>query len=144
MTVPADRLTAVDIYRYLDWLGEAFEAGDQLVEIVVQGRLRVVRQRDFQLRRLELVLQHLNASHHQQAMALVAELKRALVADGVPWREILRRLHRVVHDWEAARPKYVCDFQYAGFRCAIAFRTELQRAAHRSVVHDIHEEQEAA
>lgn len=137
MSVPAERLTAIDIHRYLDWLVEAFDAGDQLLEVEERDRatgrlrLRVVFQIDRQLDRLERVLAHISEPHYSQAEKLVAELKRAR------WSEEARaalpqtfvRLRMVIADWDRNRPRLACG-------CGLAFRSERQLAEHLALIHE--------
>lgn len=111
MTVPAQRLTAHDIYRYLGYLAEAFGAGDELIEVEERDRetgrlrLRPVFQIDRQLDRLERVLAHFSEPHYSQAMEVVAELKRARCSDSrrAELPSTFVRLRMVVADWDRQR-----------------------------------------
>lgn len=104
MTVPAQRLTAVDLYHYLDWLKEAFAAGDELIEVEEfadgRRRLRVVWQIDRQLVRLERVLAHVSDPHYSQAMELVSELKRQRLVSHPDTDRIFVRFGAVIADWD--------------------------------------------
>jgi hypothetical protein len=113
VTVPAQRLTAHDVYRYLGYLADAFAAGDELIEVEERDpgtgrlRLRVVFQIDRQLARLERVLAHFQEPYHSQAMGLVSELKQARMSEsrrtGLP--SVFVRLRMVVADWDRQRRK---------------------------------------
>lgn len=111
MTVPAERLTAHDIYRYLGYLAEAFAAGDAMLEVEERDRetgrmrLRVVFQIDRQLARLERVFAHFKEPHYGQAMEIVAELKRARSSERLRAElpATFVRLRMVVADWDRQR-----------------------------------------
>lgn len=111
MTVPAQRLTAVDLYHFLDWLKEAFAAGDQLREIEEfhdgRRRLRVVFEIDHQLERLQRVLAHVSEPHYSQAMNLVDELKRARLRANPDTAAIFVRFGAVIADWDRSRLRIV-------------------------------------
>lgn len=141
MSVPAERLTARDLYHYVDWLREAFEAGDQVLEVEARDpvsgrpRLRLVFQRDRQLARLERVLAHAAEPFRSEALELVEELKRARLAEGVPV-DALARLRSLVSAWDRGRPLLRCGFEYAGgHRCTVSFRSATRLAEHRRLVH---------
>lgn len=68
MTVPSQRLTAVDVYHYLDWLEEALKRPGDLMEVERAGRLRLVFTLDYQFKRLEQVLAHMPDPRHSDAM----------------------------------------------------------------------------
>ena len=111
MTVPAQRLTAHDIYRYLGYLADEFAAGDRLIEIEERDResgrlrLRVVFAIDRQLARLERVIAHFSEPHYSQATEVVAELKRARTSERLRAElpATFVRLRMVVADWDRQR-----------------------------------------
>lgn len=142
MSVPGERLTAPDLYHYVDWLREAFEAGDQLLEWeewdrrTGRRRLRVVYQRDRQLARLERVLAHVGEPHRSLMLELVEELKQVRLSRQVPV-ETLARLRALVSEWDRGRPLLSCGFAYPdGGTCTIAYRSRTRLAEHRRLVHD--------
>jgi hypothetical protein len=103
MTVPADRLTASDFYRYIDRVEEAFREGDDLVEVVRSGRLRLVSTVDLRIKRLVEVVVHVRDPHHVEAMELVDELKRARISRSVDLPKVFGELRLVISSWDAAR-----------------------------------------
>lgn len=133
MTVPSERLTAADIYHFIDWTREAFAAGDNLVEVEVwedgRPRLRLRSTLDFQIRRLEGVIAHMSDPHHTQAVELVAKLKRARISTGVDVANVLADLRTVVAYWDQSRPRLQCD-------CGVTFRSSRQLDEHRRLIHD--------
>jgi hypothetical protein len=103
MTVPADRLTASDFYRYIDRVEEAFREGDDLVEVVRGGRLRLASTVDLRIKQLVDVVVHLRDPHYVQAMALVDELKRARISRSVDLAKVFGELRLVISTWDATR-----------------------------------------
>jgi hypothetical protein len=103
MTVPANRLTASDFYRYIDRVEEAFREGDDLVEVVRSGRLRLVSTVDLRIKQLVAVVIHLRDPHYVEAMDLVEELKRARISRSVDLPKVFGELRLVVSAWDAAR-----------------------------------------
>lgn len=145
MSVPAERLATSDLYHYLDWLREAFEAGDELLEVEewdpVSGRLRlrVAFQRDRQLDRLERTLAHVGEPYRSRMLELLAELKRARLREGVPV-DALARLRSLVSEWERGRPRLRCGFEYpSGHVCGVAYRSGTRLTDHRRLVHGLEE-----
>jgi hypothetical protein len=103
MTVAADRLTASDLYRYIDRVEEAFREGDDLVEVVRGGRLRLASTVDLRIKQLVDVVVHLRDPHYVQAMALVDELKRARISRSVDLAKVFGELRLVISTWDATR-----------------------------------------
>lgn len=133
MTVPAERLTAVDVYHFIDWTREAFAKGDDLYEVEIwedgQRRLRLRSTLDFHIRRLEAVIAHMSDPHYAKAAELVARLKRARISESVDVANVLADLRTVVAYWDQSRPRLECG-------CGLTFRSERQLAEHLALIHE--------
>ena len=90
----AERLTAADIYDRIERLERVFAQGDDLMEVVRDGRLRLVSTVDLRLTQLIAAVIHVRDPHHSDAMELVDELKRARISRGVDLSEGLRKAPR--------------------------------------------------
>jgi hypothetical protein len=103
VTVPAQRLTASDLYRSIDLVEETFRAGDDEVEVVRNGRLRLVSTVDFRIKQLVAVVVHMREPHHAEAMELIGELRRARISRSVDLPGVFADLRSVISAWDAAR-----------------------------------------
>jgi hypothetical protein len=103
MTTPAHRLTAADLDDYIDRAEKAFADGDDLVEVVRNGRLRLVSTLDDRIQRLAGVIVHMRDPHYSEAMKLVDELKRARISRSVDLPEVFAELRLVISTWDATR-----------------------------------------
>jgi hypothetical protein len=103
MTVAAARLTASDLYRCIDLVEEAFGAGVDEVEVVRDGRLRLVSTVDLRIKQLGAVVAHLGDAHYAEAVKLVDELKRARISRSVDLVEVFGKLRVVIAAWDAVR-----------------------------------------
>ncbi len=99
----AERLTAADIYDRIERLERVFAQGDDLMEVVRDGRLRLVSTVDLRLTQLIAVVIHVRDPHHSDAMELVDELKRARISRGVDLSEVFGKLRGVISAWDADR-----------------------------------------
>lgn len=106
MSVPAQRLTAVDVYHYIDWTREAFAAGDDFYEVETfdpewgRLRLRLRSKLDFHIGRLERVVALMPDPFHTDATNLIAKLKRARISTTVDVPNVLADLRTVVAYWD--------------------------------------------
>lgn len=100
---PADRLTAADLYDRIQRAEEAFAVGDDEVEVVRGGRLRLVSTLDERIRQLVGVMAHMRDPHYSEAMDLVEELRRARISRGVDLPKVFGELRLVIASWDAAR-----------------------------------------
>jgi hypothetical protein len=103
MTVPAARLTALDLYDHVERTEESFREGDDLVEVVRDGRLRLVSTVDFRLKQLIDVIAHMRDPQYSEAMELVGKLKRARISRSVDGPHVFAQLRGVVAAWDSAR-----------------------------------------
>ena len=103
MTVPAARLTALDLYDHVERAEESFREGDDLVEVVRDGRLRLVSTVDFRLKQLIDVIAHMRDPHYSEAMELIGKLKRARISRSVDLSEVFAQLRTVVATWDSIR-----------------------------------------
>lgn len=99
----AERLTADDIHDRIERLERVFAEGDDLIEVVRDGRLRLVSTVDLRLTQLVDVITHVRDPHYSEAMNLVDELKRARISRGVDLSEVFRKLRGVISAWDADR-----------------------------------------
>lgn len=99
----AERLTADDIYDRIERLERVFAEGDNLIEVVRDGRLRLVSTVDLRLTQLVDVIIHVRDPHYSEAVELVDELKRARISCGVDMSEVFGKLRGVVSAWDADR-----------------------------------------
>lgn len=99
----AERLTADDIYDRIERSERVFADGDDLIEVVRDGRLRLVSTVDLRLRQLVEVIIHLRDPHYSEAMELVDELKRARISRSVDLAEVFGKLRGVISAWDAER-----------------------------------------
>lgn len=103
MPVPASRLTPDDLYDCIERAEETFAEGDDLIEVVRDGRLRLVSTVDLRITQLVGVLVHISDPHYTEAMTLVDELKRGRIATSVDLPATCERLREVVAAWDATR-----------------------------------------
>lgn len=112
MSVPSQRLTAADVYHYLDWVAEDWHKGERLHEVEVGGELRQRLIIGADLGRLERVLGLMPEPYSTRALELFTALKRARLdqifpisndADREAWREILLKIRGVVSEWDRRR-----------------------------------------
>lgn len=101
MTVPAQRLTAADLYDYVDLTEKAFMEEDEF-EVERDGRLRLVLRVDYRMRQLIGVINHMRDPHYSLAMEQVDALKRARISRSVDLPEVFTRLRHVISSWDAA------------------------------------------
>ena len=104
MTVPADRLTAADLYDLIERAEEAFAKGDDFFEIVRDGHLRLMSTLDYRIKQLVGVIRHMRDPAYSEAMELIDELKRARISRTVDLPEVFAGLRLVISTWDAARP----------------------------------------
>lgn len=103
MSTPADRLTAADLSDHIDRAEKAFADGDDLFEVVRDGRLRLESTLDHRIKRLVGVFVHMRDPHYSEAMALVDELKLARISRSVDLPEVFAELRLVISTWDASR-----------------------------------------
>ena len=103
MTVPAARLTALDLYDHIERAEEAFRKGDDLFEIERDGRLRLVSTVDYRLKQLIDVIVHMRDPYYSEAMDLVRALKHARISRSVDLPAVVAELRRVIAAWDSAR-----------------------------------------
>lgn len=99
----AERLTPDDIYDRIERLERVFAERDDLIEVVRDGRLRLVSTVDVRLTQLVGVIIHLRDPHYSEAMELVDALKRARISRGVDLSEVFGKLRGVISAWDADR-----------------------------------------
>ena len=79
------RLHPVDLYHMIDWLREAWDEDERDVAV--------------QLSRLEWHVREMPDRYHDAALRQIEILKVARLVNGVPWKETLLRLRRIVSKW---------------------------------------------
>src|SRR4051812_4761120 len=99
----AERLTSDDIYDRIERLERVFADGDDLIEVVRDGRLRLVSTVDLRLTQLVQVIIHVRDPHYSEAVELVDEVKRARISRGVDLSEVFGKLRGVILAWDAGR-----------------------------------------
>jgi hypothetical protein len=103
MSVPTDRLSAPDLYRCIDRVEEAFRKGDDEVEVVRRGRLRLVSTVDVSIKQLAGVVVHLRDPYYDEATELIDKLNLARISRSVDLPKVFGGLRSVISAWDAAR-----------------------------------------
>ena len=103
MTLPADRLRAPDLYRCIDRVEEAFRKGDDEVEVVRGGRLRLVSTVEASIKQLAGVVVHLRGPYYDEAKQLIDELNRARISRSVDLPKVFEELRSIISAWDTAR-----------------------------------------
>jgi hypothetical protein len=103
MTIHDNRLPAAALYDYIDRAEKAFAEGDDLVEVVRDGRIRLVSTLDYRIKQLVGVIAHMRDPHYSKAMELVAQLKRARISRSVDLPEVFAELRLLISTWDATR-----------------------------------------
>ena len=117
-TINRQRLTAHDLYHFIDWVRDGWDDDDLLVTP--------------RLQRLRWHLEELPEPYQSRALEQYLTLTEARLIRDVPWRDAMEALLRIVSDWNRSRPQLrTCGIG----GCQISYRSPEALLQHRVLVH---------